>query len=256
VYIEANAAERISHVDHPQTAGKSCGDRGTSRTVQSLELALHGRQTRGQLLSTAPSMAAVRFHRAPLRAAISLIFCKLKKKRLDGCKAPDWFFVPNVPKMLGGELRRSYVLWQEHQHPLIVAELVSGNGREEHDITPNKGKFWVYERAIQAEYYVIYDVARKGPEVYRLVNGRYQRLEANAAGRVPIIPLQLELGIWQGTYQKTTTFWLRAWDAKGNLLLIGEEVAAAAKQQLEAEKQRADKLAAKLRELGIAPDSL
>ena len=184
------------------------------------------------------------------------IYWKLTKKRLDGCKAPDWFFVPNVPKMLGGELRRSYVLWQEHQHPLIVAELVSGNGREEHDITPNKGKFWVYERAIQAEYYVIYDVARKGLEVYRLVNGRYQRLEANAAGRVPIIPLQLELGIWQGTYQKTTTFWLRAWDAKGNLLLIGEEVAAAAKQQLEAEKQRADKLAAKLRELGIAPDSL
>src|SRR5437868_6779710 len=32
---------------------------------------------------------------------------------LDGCKAPDWFYIPGVPPMLEGEYRRSYVLWQE-----------------------------------------------------------------------------------------------------------------------------------------------
>ena len=40
---------------------------------------------------------------------------------LDGCKAPDWFLVPNVPPMLDGTFRRSYVLWQEVVKPLIVA---------------------------------------------------------------------------------------------------------------------------------------
>jgi Uma2 family endonuclease len=32
---------------------------------------------------------------------------------LRGCKAPDWFYVPGVPPTLGGEVRGSYVMWQE-----------------------------------------------------------------------------------------------------------------------------------------------
>src|ERR1700681_3917448 len=30
-----------------------------------------------------------------------------------GCKAPDWYLVPGVPRLLDGLMRRSYVLWQE-----------------------------------------------------------------------------------------------------------------------------------------------
>jgi len=43
--------------------------------------------------------------------------------------------------------------------------------------------------------------------------------------------------------------WLRWWDADGNLLLSGEERAIR-------EKERGDRLAARLRELGVDPDSL
>jgi hypothetical protein len=57
----------------------------------------------------------------------------------------------------------------------------------------------------------------------------------------------VELGIWQGTYKNVELPWLRWWDLEGNLLLTGEE-------QAEQEKQRADKLAAKLRELGVEFD--
>ena len=47
---------------------------------------------------------------------------------LRGCKAPDWFYVPGVPPLLNGQVRRSYVLWHEILAPLIAIEFVSGDG--------------------------------------------------------------------------------------------------------------------------------
>lgn len=37
-----------------------------------------------------------------------------------GAEAPDWFYVPDVPPLLNGEIRRSYSLWREHMPPLIA----------------------------------------------------------------------------------------------------------------------------------------
>ncbi|NMG58607.1 Uma2 family endonuclease, partial [Geitlerinema sp. P-1104] len=37
-----------------------------------------------------------------------------------GAECPDWFYVPNVPPTLEGQMRRSYVLWQEWIPPLIA----------------------------------------------------------------------------------------------------------------------------------------
>ena len=56
------------------------------------------------------------------------IYWRLTKQVLDGCKSPDWYFVPGVPGMLNGEFRRSYVLWKEKVPPLVMIEYVSGNG--------------------------------------------------------------------------------------------------------------------------------
>lgn len=192
---------------------------------------------------------------------------------LDGCKAPDWFYVPGVPPMLNGEVRRSYVLWREAVRPEIIIEYVSGDGSEEHDTTPYKGKFWVYEKAICAPYYVIFDGWRGTLEVYRLLDGRYQQLEANAAGRYLVPALRIELGLWQGTYRGITNWWLRVWDAEtGEMVLLSEERAELAEELIdetrallteeaeraEAERKRADaaetslqELTAKLRALGI-----
>src|SRR5688572_4917110 len=39
---------------------------------------------------------------------------------LQGCKAPDWFYVPDVPPSPEGQYRRSYVLWQELVPPLVL----------------------------------------------------------------------------------------------------------------------------------------
>jgi hypothetical protein len=173
--------------------------------------------------------------------------------------------------MLDGEIRRSYVLWKECVRPLVVMEYVSGDGSEEHDTTPNTGKFWVYEQAIGAAFYVIFDPQRSALECYQLVNGRYQQMSANAQGRYLIAPMKVELGVWEGVFRELNGAWLRAWDpSTGNMLPLIEERAEAAEAGLEetrsllteqinktdAERKRADALAAKLRELGINPDEL
>ena len=41
-----------------------------------------------------------------------------------------------VPRLLDGQMRRSYVLWIEGATPLVVLEYVSGDGIEERDRTP------------------------------------------------------------------------------------------------------------------------
>ncbi|MDJ1183840.1 Uma2 family endonuclease [Roseofilum casamattae] len=164
-----------------------------------------------------------------------------------GAEAPDWCYIPNVPATLDGKIRRSYVLWKEPIIPLIALEFVSGNGEEERDTTPIKGKFWVYERAIQIPFYGIYEVSKSRVEVYRLVNGRYQKMQPNDRGHYSIEPLNVELGIWQGRYQNQEWPWLRWWDSEGKLLLTSQE-------RIEQEQQRANRLAEQLRALGVEPE--
>jgi len=175
------------------------------------------------------------------------IYWRITQPPERGAEAPDWFYVPNVPPMLNGETRRSYVMWQELLPPLIVLEFVSGDGTEERDRTPINGKFWVYEQIIRPAFYGIYEVRKASVEVYHFIENRFELLSANERGHYPIAPLGVELGIWQGQYQNMELPWLRWWDLEGKLLLTGAERA-------ERERQRADRLAAKLRELGIDPE--
>lgn len=174
-----------------------------------------------------------------------------------GAEAPDWFYVPNVPPRLAGEIRRSYVLWREFIAPTIALEFASGDGSEEHDQTPlsyaedsgtiRPGRFWVYERIARIPYYGIFFVNSGELEMYELVGGQYQRMTANDRGHYPVPPLEVELGVWEGSYQNQTQCWLRWWDLQGNLLLTGSERAIAA-------EEKAARLAERLRELGVDPD--
>lgn len=170
------------------------------------------------------------------------IYWRLTEPPERGVKAPDWFLVPEVPRLLDGQMRRSYVLWQEEVSPLLVLEYVSGDGTEEHDRTPDVGKYWVYENRIRATYYGIYDPNLATLEMFALSTGRYVGLEPSAAGRFPVDRLGVELGVWNGAFGGYEARWLRWWDSQGSLLLTGAE--------------RAERLGAKLRELGLDPDSI
>ena len=167
-----------------------------------------------------------------------------------GAEAPDWFYVPGVPPKLDGKTRRSYVLWREFKVPLIALEFASGNGDEERDKTPLRvseegqtvkpGKFWVYEQIIRIPYYGIFEISTSKLEVYHLTDFTYQKLEPNERGHYPILPLGVELGLWQGSYLEQTQLWLRWWDLEGNLLLTGNERVEVERQRAEQEHQRAE----------------
>ena len=184
------------------------------------------------------------------------IYWRLTDPPEKGAEAPDWFYVPNVPPLLNGLVRRSYVLWQEYIAPLIVLEFASGNGSEERDNTPITGKFWVYEQAIRVPFYGIYEVTKGTVEVYHLVDGHYERLAANERGHYVIAAMGVELGIWQGQYENMELPWLRWWDSQGNLLLTGNERSQQLEFQLQQQRQRAEQLAERLRQMGVNPDEV
>ena len=169
-----------------------------------------------------------------------------------GAEAPDWFYVPNVPPTLDGNMRRSYVMWKELMPPLIILEFVSGNGSEERDKTPRKGKFWIYEQIIRPAFYGIYEVKKAKIECYHLVENRFELMPKNQRGHYQIEPMGLELGIWQGVYQGVELPWMRWWDGNGNLLLAADERVEQAEFVAEratfaAEQERQQRIEAELR---------
>ena len=80
--------------------------------------------------------------------------------------------------------------------------------------------------------------------LFSLIEGKYRRHESSLLGETG-----LGLVLWEGEFEGVTNLWLRWQDSAGHMLLTGQERAAA-------ESLRAAALAAKLRELGVDPDSI
>jgi Uma2 family endonuclease len=180
-------------------------------------------------------------------------------------KAPDWFYVPRVLPVASGVIRRSYTPNLEGEPVAVVMEFLSETDAGEYSLRPTYpyGKWYFYERILLAPTYVIFDPYALTLEVRRLQDGQYVLQEPSTEGRYWIPELELFLGIWHGTRLGLTIHWLRWWDSSGNLLLWSAEQVEQKRQraetaiaQTQAERQRNELLVAKLRELGIDPDTL
>jgi hypothetical protein len=100
-------------------------------------------------------------------------------------------------------------------------------------------------------------------EIYQLTAGRYELQPLTPENRFWIADMGFFLGVWQGTKEERTGYWLRWWDEGGNLLPWAVEQIAQERQRAEEEhqraeqeRQRAEKLAEYLRSQGIDPNSL
>ena len=166
-------------------------------------------------------------------------------------KAPDWFYVPQVQPVEEGVIRRSYTPNLQGKPIAVVMEFLSEKEYEELSVrsTPPYGKLYFYEQILKVPTYVTYDPYELSIEVRRLDNGKYKLESPNEKGHFWIPELELFLGIWKGERLEQSINWLRWWDKSGNLLLWSSE-------EVEQQKQRAERLAIKLRDLGIDPDSL
>jgi Uma2 family endonuclease len=173
-------------------------------------------------------------------------------------KAPDWLYVPQVQPVATDVIRRSYTPNLEGSLVGVVMEFLSDTegGELSARSTPPYGKLHFYEQILEVPTYVTYDPYEVTLEVRCLENGRYTFQSADENGHFWIQELQLFLGIWQGMRLGQTTNWLRWWDADGNMLLWSSEQVEQERQRAEQERQKAEVLAAKLRELGIDPQTL
>ncbi|MDX2216998.1 MAG: Uma2 family endonuclease [Oculatellaceae cyanobacterium bins.114] len=197
-------------------------------------------------------------------------------------KRPDWFLVVGVPRLYDGvDLRSSYVIWQEGIDPFVVVELLSPgtqaedlgtyakvteaesglsevtfdpealtpeNDQPQRDVPPSKWN--VYEKVLRVPYYIVFSRYTNKLWFFKQVGGRYEQQPlASNPPQIWIPELALGLGLWQGDYMGISRSWLRWCDAEGNWVLTPEE-------QVEQEQQRSERLAERLRQLGVDPDQV
>ncbi|MFE1746585.1 Uma2 family endonuclease [Coleofasciculus sp. H7-2] len=174
------------------------------------------------------------------------------------CKAPDWMYVRPVQAWPHAYSRRSYTPHTEGTIPQVVMEFLSATYGEEYSVefTEGVGKWFFYEQVIQVPRYVIFRPDTGGIEVYALESERYQLQTPEEAGRYWIPGLDLFLGVWEGSHEGRTGYWLRWWNAEGELVLWSEERAEQERQRAEQERQRAERLAERLRQMGVDPEQL
>lgn len=149
---------------------------------------------------------------------------------------------------------RAYFIWVYGKPPDVVVEVVSNRKGDELSFKLRK------YAEIRVSYYVVYDWLK----LYGEPRLRLFKLSGSTYIEKPDLIIDafgLQVGLRNGAYQSVNGEWLRWFDKDGNLLLSNEESSEQAamtnllvQQRAEAERERAEKLAAKLRALGVNPD--
>jgi Uma2 family endonuclease len=171
-------------------------------------------------------------------------------------RGPDVFVALDVA---GGD-RKSWVVWEEGKAPDVVIELLS-DSTATRDKTVKKQ---IYQQQMRVPEYFWYDPFN--PEDFAgfsLERGIYQTISLDGEQRLISQQLGLNLVRWQGEYMQVEAVWLRWATLGGDLLPTGIESAREERQKLDEalqqvneERQRSERLAARLRELGVDPDRL
>jgi Uma2 family endonuclease len=164
----------------------------------------------------------------------------------DGQSAivPDVFLSLDVqvPENWWDKQNRSYLVWKFGKPPEIVIEIVSN---KEGDELGKKLK--IYEQ-MRVSYYIVYDPSHQlGEHIFHIHELRGMRYFKTSETWLEQVGLGLTL--WEGEFESRQDIWLRWCYKDGNLLFTGDERA-------EQAEQRAQKLAERLRELGINPDTI
>lgn len=181
--------------------------------------------------------------------------CATMNKKLV-IKAPDWLYVPKVKQPI--QTRKAYTPYLDGEVPAVVMEFLSDDNGKEYSYkqTFPPGKWFFYEQILSVPTYVIFEPEGGLLEVYHLTNGRYELEQPTVEGRHWLDAMGLFLGTWRGEKEGRNGYWLRWWDANGQLLPWAVEKVATVTQEAEQARQRAERLAEMLRSQGIDPDGV
>ena len=177
------------------------------------------------------------------------IYFSMEQVRNKDFRGPDFFAVLGVPKTE----RKSWVVWEEGKAPNIVIELLSESTRNE-DKTRKKE---IYQNQMRVPEYFWYDPFNPDDWAGFYLNGsEYQPLTREQRDRYLSQQLDLALVRWSGVYKGVEALWLRWETPQGELLPTEQELRMQAQQQAQQAQEKNEKLAAKLRELGIDPNTV
>ncbi|OUL37795.1 hypothetical protein BV372_00080 [Nostoc sp. T09] len=162
------------------------------------------------------------------------IYYSPRQRKSEDFRGPDFFVVLGTER----KPRKSWVLWEEDgKYPNVIIELLSDSTA----LTDKGLKKQIYQDTFRTPEYFWFDPHNLEFAGFVLLAGNYQPIEPNSQGWLWSQQLELYLGVDREK--------LRFFTPEGQLVATPEEVA-------EQEKQRSDRLAAKLRELGIDPDTI
>ncbi len=155
------------------------------------------------------------------------IYYSPHQRKSEDFRGPDFFVVLDTER----KVRKSWVVWDEGgKYPNLILEILSESTAN----TDRELKKKIYQDTFRTPDYFWFDPYSLEFAGFHLVDGQYQPLQPNNQGHLWSQQLGLYLGIYDGL--------LRFFTSSGKLVPTPEEVA--------------EKLAAKLRELNIDPDTL
>ena len=162
---------------------------------------------------------------------------------------PDVFLAMDVatPALTGAERIRSYFVWEFGKPPDVVIEVVSDTPGGELDETLR-----AYERMRVARYVVFDPLHALGGDDLHLFGYTPDGYVQQSSSWFESVGLGL--GVWSGTFEGVAERWLRWCDRDGRPIPTGAERAQHEHERAEAGRQRAERLAARLRAGGIDPD--
>ncbi|TAF02518.1 MAG: Uma2 family endonuclease [Nostocales cyanobacterium] len=169
------------------------------------------------------------------------IYYKYPPTKSEYFRSPDFFVVLGTER----KTRKSWVVWEEDgKYPNFILEILSPTTAN----TDREFKKELYQNTFRTPDYFWFDPYTLEFAGFHLVDGEYQPLTANEKGHLWSHQLGLYLGIHDGL--------LRYFTAEGNLVPTPEESAEQEAQKAEAEARKSARLAAKLRELNIDPETI
>ncbi|MCC5661029.1 Uma2 family endonuclease [Nostoc sp. XA010] len=171
------------------------------------------------------------------------IYFSPNQKKSEEFRGPDFFVVLDTEK----KDRKSWVVWQEDgKYPNVIIEMLSDS-----TASVDKGlKKQIYQNTFRTLDYFWFDPNNLEFQGFHLVDGQYQDIAPTESGWLWSQQLRLYLGVEEGK--------LRFFTPDGHRVMLPEEEAnqqlQQVNQQLAQERQRAEKLAERLRAAGIEPE--
>ncbi len=157
------------------------------------------------------------------------IYYSPNQRKSEYFRGPDFFVVLGVEK----KSRNSWVVWEEDgKYPHVIVEILSNSTAE----TDRGLKKEIYQEIFRTPNYFWFDPRSLEFKGFHLITGSYEEIIPNEEGWL----WSEQLGLYLGVYQAQ----LRFFTPQGQLVPNLEE-------SLETQQQRAERLAQKLRDLGV-----